>query len=230
MIRVLQSWEEIGRATHFLGQRDLPKHRSGEKCWDLYLLHQLAASLDRNAAILDQGYKGLQTLQLLRAMRLINLSGIDLYFCLEDRLRQAVWMWREKTLRPFFRLHRGDLLRTRFANASFDLLTCVSVIEHGVDTGLYLRECNRLLRPGGLLFVTTDYWENPLAMPEPAQEYGLPWKVFHRDEIKAFITQAAGVGLNLIEDGDVPACGDRCVIWHGQEYTFIALGFRKTSA
>lgn len=41
----------------------------------------------------------------------------------------------------------------------FDILTCISVIEHVKDTRAFFRACHTLLKPGGLLFLTTDYWD-----------------------------------------------------------------------
>lgn len=41
----------------------------------------------------------------------------------------------------------------------FDVLTCISVIEHVRDLRPFFRACRMLLKPGGLLFLTTDYWD-----------------------------------------------------------------------
>jgi ubiquinone/menaquinone biosynthesis C-methylase UbiE len=41
------------------------------------------------------------------------------------------------------------------ADASFDLISAMEVIEHLTDYAAFLRECRRVLRPGGRLFLTT---------------------------------------------------------------------------
>ena len=41
---------------------------------------------------------------------------------------------------------------------AFDALISISVIEHVDEPATFLRACHRLLRPGGLLFLTTDCW------------------------------------------------------------------------
>ena len=52
-----------------------------------------------------------------------------------------------------------NITRTRFPDATFDAITSLSVIEHGVDLRAYFGEMARLLKPGGLLITSTDYFE-----------------------------------------------------------------------
>lgn len=42
-----------------------------------------------------------------------------------------------------------------FAAGAFDLVLSHSVIEHVMDAGAYLRECHRVLQPGGVLYLST---------------------------------------------------------------------------
>ena len=44
-------------------------------------------------------------------------------------------------------------------HGQFDILTCISVIEHVEEVRKFFRACHMLLKPGGLLFLTTDYWD-----------------------------------------------------------------------
>jgi SAM-dependent methyltransferase len=53
------------------------------------------------------------------------------------------------------RFVQGDGLRLPFANGSFDLVLSHSVIEHVRSAEEYLRECQRVLRSGGLLYLAT---------------------------------------------------------------------------
>jgi SAM-dependent methyltransferase len=72
-----------------------------------------------------------------------------------DRFSQAgVKLAKERGLR---RLHflRADGMALPFAEATFDLVLSHAVIEHVADAPLYLRECRRVLRTGGRIFLST---------------------------------------------------------------------------
>lgn len=226
MIKILGNWDEIGAAVNFLGRQKLPRHGSAEKCWDLYHLHQVARDLPRSAPVIDLGCSGLHVLKFLHALGFSDLLGVDLNVTGLDRALRLRLMAREKTWRPPFRLRRGDLTRTHLPDASFNLATCVSVIEHGVDVNAFLAEAARLLRPGGRLFITADYWEEPLA-PVAAGEFGLPWRILTRLDIEALLQTARELGLNPIGNSNIPNCAEKCVYWNGRDYTFITLGLRK---
>jgi 2-polyprenyl-3-methyl-5-hydroxy-6-metoxy-1,4-benzoquinol methylase len=53
------------------------------------------------------------------------------------------------------KVYTGLLEEQRFATASFDALTLFEVIEHLKDPRGLLRECRRVLKPGGILAIST---------------------------------------------------------------------------
>ncbi|HEY1337232.1 MAG TPA: class I SAM-dependent methyltransferase, partial [Bryobacteraceae bacterium] len=73
-----------------------------------------------------------------------------------ERFQDAgVRLGRERGLRNLhFALADGMALP--FAGASFDLVLSHAVIEHVADAPLYLRECARVLAPGGHMYLSTS--------------------------------------------------------------------------
>jgi SAM-dependent methyltransferase len=230
MVKVLQGWQEIGDSILALQSKGLPTHATAQKNWDHFLLSTSLASADRDSLIVDLGCGDGHTLALLHALGFSNVHGIDFQIDWKPRARQLLTMWREKSLRPPFHLHRGDITKTHFQPESFDAAISISTIEHGVDIKIFLAEAQRILKPGGLLFVTTDYWEEKITTDSAARVYGLPWQIFCRDQIEAMITAAGEFGLTLSEQTAIPICSERPVFWQNSNYTFIALLFKKARA
>ncbi len=103
----------------------------------------------------------------------------------------------------------------------------MSVIEHGVPLVAFAAESARILRPGGLLVVSTDYDEDP---PDTAGKlaYGVPVHIFGPDEIRKFVDIADQHGLTLL--GELALSHDeRPVDWKrsGLDDTFIRLSFER---
>lgn len=73
----------------------------------------------------------------------------------------------------------GNLAALPIRNESVDVLTCLQVIEHVWDHRQFLGECRRVLRPGGMLAVTTP---NRLTF-SPGSER--PLNPFHSHEFTA---------------------------------------------
>jgi len=72
-----------------------------------------------------------------------------------DRFGQAgVTLAREKQLRNL-RFARADGMKLPFKSGVFDLVLSHAVIEHVADAPLYLRECRRVLKPGGQFYLST---------------------------------------------------------------------------
>jgi SAM-dependent methyltransferase len=80
--------------------------------------------------------------------------------------------------------HRhGDITHTDYADESFDAITCLSVVEDGVNVESYFKEMWRILKPGGLLVTWTDYWQTPTETGG-LHFYGVPiHHVFTEEEV-----------------------------------------------
>jgi SAM-dependent methyltransferase len=215
VIEVLRTWLDVGQATLALQRMRLPTHITVQKNWDQFLLARLLAKMPRQAPVLDLGCGSCSTLKLLAGLGFRELSGVDL------RLPPGA-------ARLPFRLREGDLTHAPFPDGAFALTLSISTIEHGVDLAAFFGEARRLLVPGGLLFVTTDYWEEKIPVDDSVRPFGLPWRIFSRAEIEAAIATARGASLELLRpDATIPPCVHRTVTWQGRDYTFLAMVFRR---
>jgi SAM-dependent methyltransferase len=72
-----------------------------------------------------------------------------------DRFGQAgVVLARERSL-DHLQFVRADGMALPFKDGSFDLVLSHAVIEHVADASRYLRECRRVMTPGGRLYLST---------------------------------------------------------------------------
>lgn len=98
---------------------------------------------------------------------------------------------------------RGDLMQTPFEDGLFDYITCLSVIEHEVDYNLLAKECARLLRPNGKLFLTFDYWEPKVDTSDVGTKlYGLKWNILDKKDVLGLIDALSVNGLKMESEMD----------------------------
>lgn len=230
MIRALQTRAEYQQSIKRLRAANLPLHFVKQKNWDHDLLRDLLADYSKDCPILDIGSGEGDTLDFLYRLGYRNLTGIDY---VPPKLT-----WKQRLVRtllpnrfyPESVITIGDVHETHLPDASFDVLACISVIEHGVDPVRFFTEAHRLLKPGGCLFITTDYWADaPNDFTSGTKIFGLEWNVFNRDRIEEIVRKAKECGLHL--QSSEPAildCQERIVDVMGFEYTFIAAIFVKS--
>jgi SAM-dependent methyltransferase len=231
-VSVLQNWNEVGAAIDFLNERGYRRHHNPVKSWDLRLISGMVEDLDRSEQVVDLGAAVLGGVRLLHEMGFQRIMGCDFGFSVFDRLLQTRdWLGDMKRVgRPTrlpYKLWKRDLLETGLPSASVGAVICLSVVEHDVDLNRFFGEVARMLRPGGRLYVSTDYWDPKLDVRE-RRMFGMPSNIFCRDEIESMIATAAKSGL--LADEWTPAdlrCGDALVHDGGHSYTFAAMRFRK---
>jgi SAM-dependent methyltransferase/glycosyltransferase involved in cell wall biosynthesis len=82
---------------------------------------------------------------------------------------------------------RGELQSAGYPDGFFDVVFCSEVIEHLLDPVSLLDESARILRPGGLIYLTTPNF-NSLSR----RLLGLDWRVFGKEHVCYFTPHALG--------------------------------------
>jgi SAM-dependent methyltransferase len=213
---VLESADEVAKSLAQVRRLGLPPMADLPKNWDsLAALDLILRTTDPSARVFDAGGEWYSMI----------LPWLFLYGYRHLTVGNLVF---EGTI------HRGsivyehsDLTRTKFTDGSLDVVTCLSVIEHGVDLEAYFREMSRILRSGGLLVTSTDYLETPVDTRGQVA-YGVPIHVFSKEEIERALTLAARHGFALVSDLALHSKA-RVVRWEpfGLRYTFVVFALRK---
>jgi SAM-dependent methyltransferase len=214
----LQDRQEMQAATDFVKLLGLPSHHDPQKNWDTFktLSHILDATRPEDP-VLDAGSGGKSAI--LRWLTLLDYKS--LHAC---DIRPAG--------NPFPNVHFQvqDLTKTNYKAASFKAIACVSVIEHGVPLDAFVAEMARLLQPGGVLAVSTDYWSEPVNCRGiyPYGEAMGEMKVLSPADIRRLCSLAEAAGLALCSPLEL-GTGEKAVRWErvNREYTFFFLAFRK---
>jgi 2-polyprenyl-3-methyl-5-hydroxy-6-metoxy-1,4-benzoquinol methylase len=117
-----------------------------------------------------------------------------------------------------FKLQRGNGLKKVFHKDFFDIIICLSVIEHNVNIEQFFIEMYRILKPKGILYLSTDYWEEKIFTRDRN-------KIFSKTEIKSMLDFAEKTGFKV--NKDIPKCKDKVVYANDEMYTFLSVYFKK---
>lgn len=216
---VLRNSAEWRQASRRARRFQLPLHPADEKNWDhLAAVEAILSVTPATARVLDAGAEIYSNvLPALYVCGYRNLYGMNLSFAHTAR-------------RGSIRYLPGDITRTGFAEGFFDAVACMSVIEHGVPVEAYFREMFRVLRPGGLLITSTDYFADPIDTAGK-MAHGAPIKIFSRAEIEQMLALAERCGFQATGELDL-ACSERPIRWeiYDLDYTFLIFTLRKPAA
>jgi len=85
----------------------------------------------------------------------------------------------------------GDLEEAHYTDGRFDLVVSLEVLEHLGDPPRHLKEICRIVRPGGLLLLTTPNFDG-----FSRKTLGLRWRVVHAEHLGYFTTRTLGTALS----------------------------------
>jgi SAM-dependent methyltransferase len=185
------------------------------KSWDvLETVRLLEDRVSRDARILDLGANTSEILSILHRLGFTDLTGVDVS-------PEVARMPYAKAIKYVC----ADYMQTGFPDDSYDALTSISAIEHGYDGEALFRECARLLRIGGYLIFSFDYWPDKIDT-SGTPLYDMTWRIFSRAEALELIETAARHGFSPVGDLDLDAV-DRVVRWGRWQYTFAWMAMQK---
>ncbi len=218
--RILARADDIESALQRVRELKLRPHPDRPKNWDaLRAFFFIVTQGSEESAILDAG-AGFQSTVLgwLRCLGFRNLHACDLK------------IHRPFTVRSISYSHQ-DLHATSYTAESFDFIVCLSVIEHGVNIRKYFLEMSRLLKPGGYLLTSTDFWRDEIDTRGifPYGDKLGEMKVFTPQDLQEIIAQARQSGFETT--GQIEGeCRDPVVHWPRMDrrYTFVFFALRKS--
>jgi len=224
MVKVLNSFEDLGKAVYNLHQYGVTSHHDPIKNWDMPQINDLLCNFPKDARILDMGYAGRNVLRLCYEKGFTNCIGIDLKVPIYDKVAQ-LWFTLRHGGKKRYLLMKMNLMKTAFPDSYFDVVIALSVIEHGVNIGAFLKETSRILKNKGVLFLTTDYWE-PKINTDELYLYGLRWNIFSKEELEHLIRSAKDYGFSSTND-EISPVSEPFVHYLGKNYTFASVTMKK---
>ncbi|WP_422672427.1 class I SAM-dependent methyltransferase [Candidatus Methylopumilus planktonicus] len=160
------------------------------KSWDVHAtLNFIEKHAEKSEPILDIGCYCSEIIASLHKVGYSNLTGADL----NPNLKQMPYQ-------GFIKYEVTNFLHTKFKNASFKVITAISVIEHDFNAKALLYETSRLLLPGGYFIASFDYWPEKIDTTG-TRFFGMDWKIFSKKDVEEFVSLA--VTYNLFPVGEL---------------------------
>lgn len=215
---VLKSAEEVQDSFEQVQRLGLPPMVDLPKNWDsLAALDIILRTADTNSRIFDAG--GEWYSMIAPWLFLYGYKNITVGNKVFDKKRR----------RGSIVYENSDITSTKFSNGYFNAVTCLSVIEHGVDLIAYFKEMSRIIKAGGILITSADYYDTPIDT-KGQEAYGVPIYIYSKDEIIKALELATRYGFSLMSPMDLRSA-EKVVHWkeYDLHYTFIIFSLQKAS-
>ena len=213
---VLKTQDEVDAAIDQIRVLGLPIMDDPPKNWDsLAALDLILKTTNRDARVFDAGGE----------LYSVILPWLFLYGY--KSLIAGNLVFNSKMHKGPITYQYADITKTAFPPATFDAITCLSVIEHGVDLRAYFREMSRILKPRGTLITSTDYYETAIDA-RGQMAYGVPIRIFTRDEITRALEMAREFSLIPMAPLDLSS-GETVVHWdkYDLKFSFLIFSLQK---
>jgi SAM-dependent methyltransferase len=159
--------------------------------------HWITATRKPTGRVLDAGCGEGYGAELLRLAGADSVVGLDYEGTTIRRLAKVY---------PQINVVQGNLVQTGFADDTFELVTSLQTIEHLWEQPRFVAECRRILKPDGVLILTTP---NRLTFP--------PGNWYHTRELTGpELAELVGAELTIVRTAGLRH-GPRLTAWE-QEY------------
>jgi 2-polyprenyl-3-methyl-5-hydroxy-6-metoxy-1,4-benzoquinol methylase len=235
---VLKNSTEIDDAVKGLRSLGLFPHHDRLKSWEAYKMIDIINRADRSSFILDVGCHNCPILPMVRRLGFKNLYGCDLFpNKVYPALMKIICSFYKRDYKPIIEIYEGkefnisvqDLEKTKFQSGMFDYITSLSVVEHGVNIQNYFTEMSRIIKKGGILLTSTDFWPHKIdtSGTTKANPKGTSDTVFSRDEIEQDVVKTAEQNGFVLTDPIDFAYQDKVLHWKGLNCTSIFFALKK---
>lgn len=233
----------------YLRERMSDPRIAGVRDWEYGTLLGLLSAGAPKARALDVGSGRSTFPTYLLSRRLVgSMTTLDLESAYERRNDASMQLAEKAGVQHV----EGSMLKLPFPDHSYDLVTCISAIEHLdgspklgsekppyekylADTRLGMTEMARVVAPGGLLYVTTDAY---IPERQTTDSWSSPrgdrpiWSAYRLSDLEAtFVAPVLDSGLELIGDPDFREellVGDQDrATYRGRYFTTFAIAARR---
>ena len=186
------------------------------KSWDYFHTFEfIESNLNINCKVLDVGCFQSEILPILKKAGYSNVYGID-----QDSKIKGMPYQSE------INYHIENFFNNSFADNFFDCLTCLSVIEHGFNETLFFSQFSRVLKKGGFLILSFDYWEKKINT-DNIKMFNMDWNIFSKEEVLEILKNAEQkYKLKLVGNPKFD-CSNKVINCANKDYTFAWLVFKK---
>jgi 2-polyprenyl-3-methyl-5-hydroxy-6-metoxy-1,4-benzoquinol methylase len=186
------------------------------KSWDYFLTFEfIESNLNFNCKILDVGCFQSEILPILKRGGYSNIYGIDI----DTKIKRMPYQSQ-------INYYNENFFENSFPDNFFDCLTCLSVIEHGFNEDLFFSQFSRILKKGGFLILSFDYWENKINT-DNIKMFQMNWNIFSKEEVLGILNNVeVKYKLKLVGNPKFK-CSNYVINCANKDYTFAWLVLQK---
>ena len=223
LCNALKSKVEIKAASFLVDKLGILLHNDYQKNWDtLKALYYVIKATGPTSNILDAGgglhSPILNTLSMFKYNNLYACDVVDVNYS-PERFSKLI------------KFSLQNIENTDYPDEFYDAVTCLSVVEHGIDPNKFFAEMCRIVKKDGLLIITTDYWPEYIDCSGiyPYGPDAPEMKVYTARDIKALVQIGNAYGFELCTPLILDV-EEKAVRWDevDREYTFIFLALKKS--